>query len=158
MSETIKTWVDPQTGLDCELLIEPDDCRVRGNVMVSGNDTADRAAENAVLERLNNGDISAWCGVVANVTISAWTGTASIWANTLDDTYTAEMVAADHGLVEEAFNDLLRTLNAAAHEGIEAKGHLDTLEALTEQKSEAWRAQYGLTESEQIQLDSRGER
>ena len=157
MSQTIKTWVDKQTGLDCELLIEQDDSQVRGNALASGDDALDRTAENDILGRLDSGDISAWCGVVVNVTISAWTGTASIWACTLDDTYTADIVASDHGLLEEAFDDLLRVLNAAAYEGIEAKGHYEVLEAIADQKSDTWRAQYGLTEGEQIALDAKGE-
>ena len=36
---------------------------VRGNAMASGDNEADRACENEILERLDRGDIWAWCTV-----------------------------------------------------------------------------------------------
>jgi len=46
--------------------IEPevDDLPLKGNVLMSGNDVLDRAAETAVQTRLDNGEMWAWASVL----------------------------------------------------------------------------------------------
>lgn len=51
-----------------EMHAEPEGCPVRGNALASGNDDIDRAAEDAILERLAQGDLWVWCMV--RVTVS----------------------------------------------------------------------------------------
>ncbi len=48
---------------------------VRGNVMVSGDDEADKEEEDKIIERLENGDIWAWCCVRVAVSYKGCTGT-----------------------------------------------------------------------------------
>jgi len=50
---------------DCEftIRIEADDLQVRGN-LASGDDEADRKLENSIIERLDGGDLWAWCYVL----------------------------------------------------------------------------------------------
>lgn len=43
---------------------------IRGNVMASGDDAADKAAEDAIIARLERGDGWAWCGVQVTATLS----------------------------------------------------------------------------------------
>jgi hypothetical protein len=50
--------------------VQQDEIPVRGNALASGDDAADRAAEDAILARLDSGDVWAW----AHVTVTAvWT-------------------------------------------------------------------------------------
>lgn len=62
-----------------KLEIEPEDTPVRGNVMASGDDQADRDLENEIIERLDRGDLWAWCyvKVTASVTMDGHTFTGS---------------------------------------------------------------------------------
>ena len=55
---------------DCEitLRIEPEDLEVRGNAMATDEPEADRKAEDEIIERLDGGDLWAWCHVVVRVT------------------------------------------------------------------------------------------
>lgn len=51
--------------------LEPEDIEVRGNVMCSDDPEFDRQCEDEIIERLDRGDIEAWCYV--RVTAS-WEG------------------------------------------------------------------------------------
>lgn len=53
------------TENDVEFLleIEEEHTSVRGNAMVSGDDEADRELEDEILDRLDRGDLWAWCTV-----------------------------------------------------------------------------------------------
>ena len=43
--------------------ILPDDTPIRGNAIASGDDDLDRQVENEIIDRLDSGDIWAWCCV-----------------------------------------------------------------------------------------------
>jgi len=43
--------------------VEPDDNPVRGNCMASGDDAADKAYEDEIIRRLDNGEVWAWAVV-----------------------------------------------------------------------------------------------
>lgn len=45
----------------------PEDFGVRGNLQISGDDEADTAAEDEVLDRLDRGEVVAWCVLQVNV-------------------------------------------------------------------------------------------
>lgn len=55
--------------------LEPEDTPVRGNAMASGDDDADREVEDEIIERLDRGDISAWCCLKVTATWTAPDGT-----------------------------------------------------------------------------------
>ena len=56
--------------------VEQDECcDVRGNAMVSGDDDADKAVEDAILARLDDGDVWAWASVCVKATWGGFTGT-----------------------------------------------------------------------------------
>ena len=57
-------------GLTAEL----DDIPVRGNALASGDDDADRECEDAILTRLEAGDVWAWAIVVVTATLDGFTG------------------------------------------------------------------------------------
>lgn len=52
--------------------IEPEEVSVRGNAMASGDDAADREAEDEILRRLDRGDVWAWCSVRVVVEHDGW--------------------------------------------------------------------------------------
>lgn len=58
--------------------IEPEEIPVEGNAMASGDDEADRAEEQAILERLDAGDDWAWCTVVVHARLGDAVGTAAL--------------------------------------------------------------------------------
>lgn len=58
-------------GVEFTLEIEEEDTPVRGNAMASGDDAADKALEDSIIDRLSVGDLWAWCcvRVTASITI-----------------------------------------------------------------------------------------
>lgn len=56
------------------LEIEPEDIPVEGNAMASGDDSADRECEAEILERLDRGDLWAWCYVRVTATWGEFSG------------------------------------------------------------------------------------
>ncbi len=106
---------------------EQDDCSLTGNVMASGDDAADRAAENEIAERLNRGDDSAWCCVKVVASLGDFRGSACLGSCTLGDGYTLEQCIEDHGLEHEALEDLRRELALAVQAGEQAAALLQEL-------------------------------
>lgn len=51
------------SDIDWELIATQDDCEVRGNALVSGDEDEDKRVEDEIIERLNNGDEWAWASV-----------------------------------------------------------------------------------------------
>ncbi len=93
--------------------IEADDSPVRGHFATDEADL-DRQQEDEIIERLDNGEVEAWCGVIVTATWEfdgqEYTGTDSLWACSLDDTYTRDNVVEYHGMKEQALDDLNATL------------------------------------------------
>lgn len=54
--------------------LEEEDTPVRGNAMASGDDAADKALEDEIIERLDRGDISAWCCLKVTASWNGLTG------------------------------------------------------------------------------------
>lgn len=49
--------------VEFEVIAEYEQMRVRGNVIVSGDDAFDKEVEDGIIERLNNGDVWSWAMV-----------------------------------------------------------------------------------------------
>lgn len=94
--------------------VEPEFTSVRGNVMCTDDAELDKQAEDEIIARLNRGEVEAWCVVGVEASCGGLTGRAYLGGNTLDDTYTADVVAKEHGLHEEALADLRARLKAAS--------------------------------------------
>lgn len=58
--------------------IEPEETPVEGNAMASGDDEADRAYEQEILERFDAGDTWAWCTVIVHARLGDAIGTAAL--------------------------------------------------------------------------------
>jgi hypothetical protein len=94
-----------------EVTIEAEEMPVRRGHFASGDAEQDKADEDAIIRRLDRGEVEAWCGVVVTATWEAPDGTEymgrdSLWGCSLDDSYTAEVVAEHHGMREQALDDL----------------------------------------------------
>lgn len=46
-----------------KIIATQDDIPVRGNLVVSGDDAHDKAEEDKVIQRLDDGDVWAWCSI-----------------------------------------------------------------------------------------------
>jgi hypothetical protein len=57
-----------------ELTAEPEDMEVRGNVLCSGDDAQDKAEEDAILHRLDAGEVWAWAYVEVRATYGEYEG------------------------------------------------------------------------------------
>jgi hypothetical protein len=107
-----------------EVTIEADEnCserEIRGSFATDEPDL-DRQTADEIIRRLNNGEVEAWCGVVVK---AAWEfdgqryeGVDSLWHCSLDDSYTAEVVAEHHDMREQALDDLNRALEQECKRG-----------------------------------------
>lgn len=116
-----------------EVTIEAEEQAVRGNCMASDDPDLDKEMEDSILARLDRGEVEAWCGVVVTATWEhdgvEYTGRDSIWGCSLDDTYTAAVVAEEHGMREQALDDLNATLEAAVTKGSKLARTLRTRKA-----------------------------
>lgn len=56
--------------------IHPEDMPVRGNAIASGDDDFDKKVEDELIERLDNGDLWAWCCVEVVAEYGGFTGSA----------------------------------------------------------------------------------
>lgn len=122
-----------------EVTVEADECvtetDIRGNC-ASGDpeyEQADREQADEIISRLRNGEVEAYCGVVCKATWEfdgeTYEGSDSVWACTLDDDYTPEVVAEQHGLREQALDDLNRTLERECKRGSRLARKLRTTKA-----------------------------
>lgn len=103
--------------VEFKVLTKPEWIPVRGNLIASGNDAEDTAAENEVLARLNRGDTLAWCIVVVEASWNGLTGTASLGGCSLENRAALEETVEWHGLKEEALEDLNQQLGADDDDG-----------------------------------------
>jgi hypothetical protein len=92
--------------------LEEEDIDVRGNFMASGDDEADRADEDAIIERLNRGDMSAWCCLKVTASWNGFTAVSYLGACSFTEGIhqpveaQAIEMANDHGMKQEALERL----------------------------------------------------
>lgn len=93
------------------LSAEQDDTPVRGNAMVSGDDTFDREVEDGILRRLERGDIWAWATVAVTVSWESFSATTYLGCCCYDgeDDF-REPVEYFDAMVDEALTDLNNTV------------------------------------------------
>lgn len=111
--------------IEYDLKIEDEDIPVRGNAMASGDDAADKAAEDEILERLERGDVIAWCCIVVKARIvgarHAYEGVATLGCCSYLDEHALRRDAFEYyNLKAEALEDLVKGLYARLSIGAEA--------------------------------------
>jgi hypothetical protein len=108
----------------CQISTEADETQFVEGHFATDEPELDRENEREIIERLQQGDDSAWCGVIVEATWTSaeervdsreriYTGRASLWGCTLSHEYTEETVAKEHGLYEQAIDDLNEQLARA---------------------------------------------
>lgn len=91
------------------------DVPIEGNVMASGSALQDRKAEQWVESELNLGNEFAWCDVVVTAKLGEFKGLDSLGAVSAQNKEEAEAVVNDHGMRENALEDLrMQLLDAGA--------------------------------------------
>lgn len=96
-----------------EVRVELDENGPEGQLMSGDPDyeEADNATEAGIRERLNNGDETAWCGIIVEASFEDHLGGDSIWGNSLDNEYTAAVVVKEHGMRHNALASLQAAVN-----------------------------------------------
>lgn len=97
--------------------LESEYTEVRGNVLASGDDEEDKAAEDEILDRLNRDDLSAWCCIVIKAEWNGHTGATNLGCVSLEETNTGsecqqltESFAEYNGMYDQALEDLNQTI------------------------------------------------
>lgn len=135
--ETITITSNPERKVEVFFAPEEEDIGVRGNISVSGDDVFDRTVEDAVIERLEYGDIWAWFRAHVVVTTSVegvpFTGHAYLGGCSYDDRDDFMESAADYlrDLRDEALADLRTELNRVIKRSEHASTLLNELEGET---------------------------
>lgn len=96
------------TDVTFSVRIEAEDQPVRGAFQSGDPDYAEQATamENDIIERLDRGEVEAWCGVIVTATWEGHEGEDAIWGCSLDDSYTTDVVVSEHGMRDEALDRL----------------------------------------------------
>lgn len=94
----------------------PEYTQVRGNLIFSGDDAQDRADEDRVIERLNQGDIAAWFVAEVTASLDGFTGIAYLGTCSYDslDQFTSEKDDYYRDMVDEALEALAKDIDASA--------------------------------------------
>lgn len=114
------------------LIVYQDETPVRGNVIASGDDAADKAIEDEILERLSRDDVWAWATVEMRAECGGFVGRDFLGCCSYRDEAEFKADAYFQDMQKCAFDDLLRALQAAVSDGNRARklhAKLDALKA-----------------------------
>ena len=93
-----------------------DETPLHGNVLASGDDKADREAEEATARRLNGGDVWAWAHVTVSVSVLGFTGTDRLGCCSYDNEHAFRTDGYFQDMLANANADLLQQLKNAGFE------------------------------------------
>ena len=96
-----------------QIEIEQDDIPVRGNAIASGDNATDKAVEDEIIKRLDNGDTWAWCSVCVVAEAGGVEGRAYLGACSYKDEEDFRAGGYYEQMQEEAKNDLMEQLRRA---------------------------------------------
>jgi hypothetical protein len=119
----IVAYASPTAPLKYSLEVSQDETPVRGNAMASGDADDDREVEDAILNRLDGGDVWAWAFVTVAARLPAgpkqpdWVGKASLGGCSYKDEEEFRRDDYCSQLEHEAFEDLLRNVRFAKKRG-----------------------------------------
>jgi hypothetical protein len=87
---------------------EPELLTVTGNVLASGDEAADKEAEQDIIDRLNREDMYAWCCVVVEAHWKSFSGQTTLGCVSCES---PEDFEENHGYLEQMKIDALAELN-----------------------------------------------
>ena len=93
-----------------QIEIEQDDIPVRGNAIASGDNATDKAVEDEIIERLDNGDTWAWCSVCVVAEAGGVEGRAYLVACSYKDEEDFRSGGYYEQMQEDAKDDLIAQL------------------------------------------------
>lgn len=97
------------------LTAEQDDTPVRGNAMASGDDSVDKAYEDEIIQRLDNGDVWAWASVKVTSSYKSFKGTDHLSGCCYKDEKDFMQPGGYYDdMKKEAYNNLITKLEALA--------------------------------------------
>ena len=96
-----------------QIEIEQDDISVRGNAIASGDNATDKAVEDEIIKRLDNGDTWAWCSVCVVAEAGGVEGRAYLGACSYKDEEDFRAGGYYEQMQKEAKDDLMEQLRRA---------------------------------------------
>lgn len=90
--------------------IKPEFMPIKGNLIASGCDKFDKLEEDKVIERLDNGEIYAWCIIIVKAFIDDVEAEAYLGGVSCKDWNEVNRIAKDYGLFEEAACNLMNEI------------------------------------------------
>lgn len=119
MAKKVTRKLRPIEVKDCKIKFEAEDehISVRGNAMVTEDKVADKACEDAILARLNDGDISAW--FCAHVTVTFGPLSADDYLGACSYDSLEDFTKEKGGYYTDMIDKCVDTLNAQLNELIE---------------------------------------
>ena len=105
-----------ESEVEFTLSAEVDECEVRGNALASGDDAQDKECEDAIIERLNNGDVWAWSSVKVSAKWKGFEGVDYLGCCSYED----EEQFKQDGYYEDMKAQALEDLNRQVKESTEA--------------------------------------
>ena len=98
------------------ITVEYEQTSVRGNALASGDDEADRECEDAIIKRLDQGDVWAWCTVFVTATWNEHEGRTDLGCCSYDDEADFKAGGYYDDMCSEALDQLNAELENAASE------------------------------------------
>lgn len=103
---------DVKIGVECY----PEDADVRGNAMVSGDDEADKKAEDEIIELLESGEVWAWCCVEVAARWGSFSGHNYLGCCSYRNEGDFREGGYFEQMIQEAIDDLNQQVQATAQE------------------------------------------
>jgi hypothetical protein len=97
--------------------VEQDDTQVRGNAMASGDDAADKAVEDEILDRLDRGDVWAWAMVKVVAECEGFEGFDTLCGCCYKDEADFKTGGYFEQMKDQAFEDLLNNMGEVEEQG-----------------------------------------
>ena len=114
--------------VEFSVLVESEDLPVRGNYMSTDDNEADKAAEDEILERLKRDDIYAWCMIRVTAKWEEFEGFATLgccsYSENEDGEAQAKIAAEEHGMFDEALDDLMKNIRGYVMNASDIKNKL----------------------------------
>jgi hypothetical protein len=113
--------------INYKVYIETEHEVVRGNASATGNDIYDKKVEDEILERLHNGDTTAWCCVVVIAEFMGYSYTEVLGCCSIKEGITVEDYAENMDLFNEAKAGLIKEIRGIQFKSTEALAKIKKL-------------------------------
>ena len=105
-----------ENEVDFELIVHNEDIDVRGNAIASDDDEFDKQIEDEIIDRLNRGDIWAWCCVEVKATFGRFSSSDYLGCCCYEDEDDFISGGYYEDMKSQALDELNNELQATYHE------------------------------------------